>query len=169
MKRIYLKIIDEIAKKHSSSVIEAFTLFSAFILNGEKEFEEVVKKIFPLKELSQKEYDILKDFFELLKDGDYLYANKEEIINNLSYFYDEKSAQYLAMFFTPFISKEALESKNPDKIRASLSKYPKEIAEAMVKSLEMLSLVEKIENREILNEVINTIIIINSIMNVLGE
>ncbi len=169
MKKIILKIIDEVAKRHSSSLIETFVVFLANIVSGNGDFKSVASKIYDLERLTDAEEEILRDFFESLKDGEYLIQNKEEIIENLSYFFTQKTPDELALFFTPFISKEALISRNADKIREDLSKYPEEIKEAIVRSLEMLSLSKKISpNDEILKEVLNTIIILNVIMKMLG-
>jgi len=168
MKKIVLKIIDEIAKKHGSDIIELFSVFLANIVSGNDDFEKVALKVLDLNKLNDKEIEILRDFFDSLKDSEYLIAHKEEIIKNLSSFFNEKSAQNLALFFTPFISKEALFSQDAEKIRKDLGRYPKEIQEAIVKSLEMLSLYQKVEDEEILKEVLNTIIILNGVMKFFG-
>lgn len=169
MKKIILKIIDEIAKKHDSTLIDTFVVFLTNIVSGNEDFESVAKKIYELDKLSSSEKEILKDFFDSLKDGEYLIENKEEIIKNFSLFFTQKTPDELALFFTPFISQEALISKDAQKIKKDLSKYPNEIKEAILKSLEMLSISKKISpNEEILKEVLNTIIILNVIMKLVG-
>jgi len=59
-------------------------------------------------------------------------------------------------------------SKNPKKIKDSLKIYPLEIQEAIIKSLEMLSLadtnIEKEIKLKILKEVVNTIILLTHIL-----
>jgi len=75
----------------------------------------------------------------------------------------DEDANTLALFFTPFIDKDALFSKDAQKIRESLSIYPDEIKEAIIKSLEMLSMVKllKYEDKiKILSEVFNTILVL---------
>ncbi|NPA87135.1 hypothetical protein [Caminibacter pacificus] len=169
MKKIILKIIDETAKKQDSDLIETFSVYLANIVSANEDFERVSLKLFDLNRFSNNEIEILRDFFDSLKEGEYLISHKEEIIENFSMFFNEKSADNLALFFAPFISRDALLSQNPDKIRNDLLKYPKEISEAIIKSLEMLSLAKKIDdNQEILKEVLNTIIILNVVMKFFG-
>ena len=168
MKKIVLKIVDSVAKRHGSELIEVFSVFLAHIVSNNTEFETVASNLFDLNSLDANEKTILNDFFESLKNGEELIHTKEETIKNLSYFFNERSADELALFFAPFISKDALISQNPDKIRADLAKYPEEIKEAIIKSLEMLSVVKKVYDEEILKEVVNTMIILNVVMKFFG-
>jgi len=159
MKKITLKIIQKIANKNNTDISEFFALFMAAIATNE-EFEKILKNY----ELDKKEKEILRDFFEYLKDCD-----KNEFIKNfIEVTYLNKTFKNLALFFTVFIPENILLSKNPKKIKDSLKIYPLEIQEAIIKSLEMLSLadmnIEKEIKLKILKEVINTIILLTHIL-----
>ena len=159
MKKITLKIIQKIANKDNTDISEFFALFMAAIATGEA-FEEVIKSY----KLDEKEKEILRDFFEYLKDYD-----KNEFINNFTEVTSlDKVFKNLALFFTVFIPKDVLLSKDPIKIKNSLKIFPLEIQEAVIKSLEMLSLadtnIEKEIKLKILKEVSNTIILLTHIL-----
>jgi len=168
MKKILLKIVDDIAKKHNSSLVEVLSIFLANIVSGNRDFKNVASKIFDLKKLNKNEIQALKIFFDLLNEEDCVFDSKESI-ENISEFFDENSAKHLALFFTPFLSKEAILNKDPQKIRKDLEKYPKEIKEAILKSLEMLSVSEKIDNEEILKEVLKIICVLSNVFRIIGE
>lgn len=162
MKKITFKIIQKIAKKNNTGISEIFSVFMAGIAL-KRDFEVLVKSY----DLDEKEKEILRDFFEYLKND--LINEKEEFIKNFIEIADMKKVfKNLALFFAVFIPEDILESKNADKIKDYLQKYPLEIKEAIIKSLEMLSLAETNIDEElkidILKEVLNTIILLTFII-----
>ena len=162
MKKITFKIIQKIAKKNNTDISEIFSVFMAGIAL-KRDFEVLVKSY----DLDEKEKEILRDFFEYLKND--LINEKEEFIKNFIEIADMKKVfKNLALFFAVFIPEDILESKNADKIKDYLQKYPLEIKEAIIKSLEMLSLAETNIDEElkidILKEVLNTIILLTFII-----
>ena len=162
MKKITFKIIQKIAKKNNTDISEIFSVFMAGIAL-KRDFEVLVKSY----DLDEKEKEILRDFYEYLKND--LINEKEEFIKNFIEIADMKKVfKNLALFFAVFIPEDILESKNADKIKDYLQKYPLEIKEAIIKSLEMLSLAETNIDEElkidILKEVLNTIILLTFII-----
>jgi len=162
MEKTIFKLTDIIAKKHNSSLIEVVMVFLANIVSG-NDFENTIKKLFSLDE---KEKEVLYSLFEILKDDSL--KNKTKIINELSNYFDEKSYDYFLYFFVPFLSNEGLLSQDAEKIRKDLQHYPKEISEGMIKALEMLSLAKKLDNKEILKEILNTIFILKGVFRLIG-
>jgi len=161
MKKITFKILNTLAKQHNTTLCEIFSVFLGNIVNGNLNFESVVSKIF--KNLSLKEKEILNNFFNYLQND--LFKEREEFVNN--FIFDEDCEVAFSLFFATFLSDKALFSKNPDKIREDLKKYPSEIQEAILKSLEMLSLAKKVKEKDILKEVLNTMILLSEIFKVL--
>ena len=162
MKKITLKIIEKIAKKHNTDISEFFSVFMAGI-TLKRDFDVLIKNY----DLDEKEKEILKDFFNFLKND--LINEKEEFIKNFIEVVDLKSVfKNLALFFAVFIPENVLESKDAKKIKESLKIYPAEIQEAIIKALEMLSLadtdIDKELKLQILREVINTIILLTFII-----
>ena len=162
VKKITLKIIEKTAKKNNTDISEFFAVFMAGIAL-KRDFDVLIKSY----DLDEKEKEILKDFFNFLKND--LINEKDEFIKNFIEVVDLKSVfKNSALFFAVFIPENILESKNADKIRNSLKNYPIEIQEAIIKSLEMLSLantdIDKELKLQILREVINTIILLTFII-----
>jgi hypothetical protein len=170
--KTHLKIIDKIAKKHNSDIFEVFAVFLANLMSGNDDFEKVALKIFDLKKLDKKEIEILKSFFEMLKNEEF----DDKFVENLASLRSDykTEALKLAMFFMPLLPREAIESANPEIIKKSLKKYPQEIEEVIIKALESLSMLnideldEKYKN-EILKNVIEMEIILYKIIKLLGD
>ena len=162
MKKITLKIIENIAKKHNSDISEFFSVFMGGIAL-KRDFEVLVKSY----GLEEKEKEILRDFFEYLKND--LMNEKDEFIKNFIKVVDLNGVfKNLALFFSVFIPEKVLESKDAKNIKESLKIYPAEIQEAIIKVLEMMSVANTdIEGElkiKILKEVINTIILLTFII-----
>ncbi len=162
MKKIILRITKQIAKKNNTDISEFFAVFMSLIAtNGD--IEEILRNY----ELDEKEKEILKEFFDYLKND--VLNEKDKFIEDFAKVVDlNKAFKNLALFFTIFIPKDVLLSKDSQKIKEALKIYPKEIKEAIIKSLEMLSLADtNIDNDLKLNifkEVVNTIIILTFVI-----
>jgi len=170
MKKITLKIINNIAKKQNSSVIEVFSVFFANIVAGNNDFEKVALKIFDLKKIEKKE--ILKDFFEYLKND--IARDKEEFSKNLCVFASDfkESAINLGAFFAIFLPQDVIFSKDAQKIRDSLSVYPDEVKDTIIKALEFLSmlLVEELEDNvkcEIFKNIVDIMIVLGEVVKIM--
>ena len=162
MKKIILKIIQKVAKEYNTDISEFFAVFMAGIALN-KDFENVIKSY----NLQEKEKEILKEFYEYLQNE--LIDEKDTFIKNFIKVTDfDRVFKNLALYFSAFIPEDVLISKNSEKIKKSLNIYPEEIKEAVIKSLEMLSLGDiKIDEDlkiNILKEVLNTIIILTFII-----
>ncbi|GAX88202.1 conserved hypothetical protein [Lebetimonas natsushimae] len=172
MNQITLKILNHIAKKQNSDIIEVFSVFLANITSGNEDFEKVALKIFDLNKLNDKEINLLKDFFDYLRED---VDNDKNFKEKLCLFVEDykKTATDLASFFVIFLPKDVIFSKNPEKIKDSLSIYPKEIKEAIIKAIEFLSLlttdIDNNTKKEIFQNIIEIMIILSGIMKVLGE
>jgi len=160
MKKITLKILNKLSKKFE--VDNIFGLISILLSRyGLNELD--------FSNLDEKEKELIKEFLELLLNED-----KELIKNLLKLDFEYKEiAKGLALFFTIFLPEDVIKSKSPDKIKNALKIYPKEIQEAIIKSLEMLSiLVTPIEDdlkKEIIKEVIHIMIILAKFLRSLNE
>ncbi len=158
MKKLILKIIQKIANRLNTDISEFFAVFmSAIALR--RDFEGAIKGY----DLKDNEKEILRDFFEFLQND--LINEKDEFIKNFIEIADlDRVFKNLALYFTVYIPEDVLFSKDAQKIRKSLDIYPDEIKEAVIKSLEMLSLadtgIDKDLKLNILEEVLNTIILL---------
>jgi len=155
MKKITLKILNKLSKKFE--VDNIFGLIS--ILLSKYALNEL-----DLGSLDEKEKELINEFLELLLNED-----KELIDNLLKLDFEYKEiAKGLVLFFTIFLPEDVIKSKSPDKIKNALKIYPQEIQEAIIKSLEMLSIlatpIEDDLKKEIIKEVIH---IVNLIVNVM--
>ena len=155
MKKITLKILNKLSKKFEVDNIFGLIsiLLSKYALNE-----------FDLGSLDEKEKELINEFLELLLNED-----KELIDNLLKLDFEYKEiAKGLVLFFTIFLPEDVIKSKSPDKIKNALKIYPQEIQEAIIKSLEMLSIlatpIEDDLKKEIIKEVIH---IVNLIVNVM--
>ena len=162
MKKIILKILNQIAKKNNTDISEFFAVFMGNIaVNGN--IDDILKNY----DLDDKEKEILKEFFEYLK-SDVLNEKDEFIENFIKTLNLNKAFKNLALFFAIFIPEDILLSKDPNRIKEALKIYPDEIQEAIIKSLEMLSLantnIDTDLKLNILREVLNTIIILTFII-----
>jgi len=170
MKLIILKIIDKIAKKYNSNIIEVFSVFYANIVLGNS-FENVLSKNFNIKDLNKNEIEILKDFFDFLKNDSI--SEIEEFKKNLCKLVDDFkiASTNLVSFFLIFLPKDAIFSKDSQKIRNSLN-YSEEINDAIIKALEFLSMllidIDRKTKCEIFKNIIDIILILGQIV-VLGE
>ena len=160
MKKIMFKIIQAIAKKYNTDISEFFAIFMSIIAtNGD--FEDFKYN------LTAKERVVLKEFFEYLKHD--LLSEKEKFIEEMVKVVNlNKAFKNLALFFVVFIPEDTLFSKDANKIKEALKIYPDEIKEAIIKSLEMLSLansnIDEDLKIEIFKEVVRTIIILTFII-----
>ncbi|NPA11998.1 MAG: hypothetical protein GXO62_07125 [Epsilonproteobacteria bacterium] len=142
--------------KVSDQNLEKFIVTLANVVSGNKDVKNIAAKLNAKEEEIQKIIDAIESEEELefeIKDYD-------------------KAANVLALFFAPFIDKDALFSKDPDKIRKSLSIYPPELSEAMIKSLEMLSMIKMLKEEDkktVIQEVIHTIILLSKLFRRLQE
>ncbi|EDM24306.1 hypothetical protein [Caminibacter mediatlanticus] len=164
MNKLFFKIVDKIAKKRELIILDIFVYYCSYIVSKEN-IDNLLKNL----NLEIKEKEALNSFFKIIDEEDV-----EVIINNLMEFVDDydKASETLSLFFTSFIPKDILLSKDADKIKDSLKVYPKEIQEAIIKSLEMLSavkLLNKNDKKEIIKEVIRTILILIKIIKVMDE
>lgn len=164
MNKLFFKIVDKIAKKRELTILDIFVYYCSYIVSKEN-IDNLLKNL----NLESKEKEALNSFFKIIDEEDV-----EVIINNLMEFVDDydKASETLSLFFTSFIPKDILLSKDADKIKDSLKVYPKEIQEAIIKSLEMLSavkLLNKNDKKEIIKEVIRTILILIKIIKVMDE
>ncbi|QCT94951.1 hypothetical protein FE773_07040 [Caminibacter mediatlanticus TB-2] len=164
MNKLFFKIVDKIAKKRELTILDIFVYYCSYIVSKEN-IDNLLKNL----NLESKEKEALNSFFKIIDEEDV-----EVIINNLMEFVDDydKASETLSIFFTSFIPKDILFSKDADKIKDSLKVYPKEIQEAIIKSLEMLSavkLLNKNDKKEIIKEVIRTILILIKIIKVMDE
>jgi hypothetical protein len=172
MNLITFKIINHISKKQNSDIVEVFSVFLANITVRNCDFEKVALKIFDLKKLTDTEIALLNDFFNFL-DKDLL-LEKKRFKKNLVKFIDDykKAASLLASFFAIFLPMDAIISKNPENIRKSLSVYPEEIKESIIKALEFLSMlttdIDEGIKKEIAQNIIEIMIILSSVMKELG-
>ncbi|MEO1923901.1 MAG: hypothetical protein ABGX25_05240 [Nautiliaceae bacterium] len=161
--------IDEIARKQNSNLLEVFIVFYANIASGNVDFEKVALKIFDLNKLSKEDIEKLKEFFNFLIDN--ILDKKDEFIKKVIKLIDDpvEAAKTIGMFFTIFLPKEVIFSKDPEKIKKALNIYPDEIKDSVIKALEMLSIIKLgvKESYEILKEVLNTVIILGMIMRLL--
>jgi len=151
LKKITLKILNKISKKFE--VDNVFGLISVLLSN-------YALNELDLGSLDEKEKELIKEFLELLLNED-----KELIENLLELNIEYKDiAKGLALFFTVFLPEEIIKSKSAEKIKNALKIYPKEIQEAIIKSLEMLSIlatpIEENLKKEIVKEVIHIMIIL---------
>ncbi|MEO1928531.1 MAG: hypothetical protein ABGX26_07580 [Nautiliaceae bacterium] len=86
-----------------------------------------------------KEYS-LEDLIKYYDKFNTLYLDEDELFNYFDGDY-EKVAKDLALFFAPFLPEDFIMSKDLEKLKSDLSKiYGDEIADAIVKALEILSL-----------------------------
>jgi len=148
----------KIAQKFGIDPLELFVIMLAQKVSGGN-----VKSVVSSLNISYDEE--LEDLFREIENFDV--DEIMELIEN----YD-KAAQILALFFTPFISAEAIFSQNSQLIRKDLEKYPEEIKEAIIKTLEMLSAVsflQESEKRAIIKESLNIIKALSKIFMLLGE
>ena len=164
MNKLFFKIVDKIAKKRELTILDIFVYYCSYIVSKEN-IDNLLKNL----NLESKEKEALNSFFKIIDEEDV-----EVIINNLMEFVDDydKASETLSLFFTSFIPKDILLAKDADKIKDSLKVYPKEIQEAIIKSLEMLSavkLLNKNDKKEIIKEVIRTILILIKIIKVMDE
>ncbi len=162
MKKLTLKIIQKIAKRLNTDISEFFAVFIAGIALN-RDFGSIIKSY----DLQEKEKEILKDFYEYLENE--LINEKDEFIKNFIKITDlNRVFKNLALYFTVFIPEDVLFSKDSEKIRKSLNIYPEEIKEAVIKSLEMLSLgdteIDEDLKYQILKEVLNTIILLTFVI-----
>lgn len=172
MNLITLKILNHIAKKQNSDIIEVFSVFLANIVSKNLDFEKVALKIFDLNKLNDNEIGVLNDFFEYLQND---IINDKGFKEKLSLFVKDykKAATNLTSFFVIFLPKDVIFSKNPEKIKNSLSIYPKEIKETIINALEFLSMlttdIEEDLKKEIFKNIVEIMVILSEIMKVLGE
>ncbi len=162
MKKIILKIIQKIAEKNNTDISEFFAVFMGLIATNAN-VEEVLKKY----KLDEKEKEVLKEFFKYLSND--VLREKDKFIKDFIEIVDfNKVFKNLALFFAIFIPENILLSKDPKKIKDALKIYPEEIKEAIIKSLEMLSLADTNIDADlklnILKEVLNTIIVLTFII-----
>ncbi len=167
MSKLIFKIVDKIAKKNNLSIIDIFVFYCSYAVNQEYDYDIIIKNIGLTLEKNEKEAVV--NFFELLQEGDI-----EFISNTLIEFITDfdKASETLTLFFATFLPKDVLISKDANKIRKSLDVYPNEIRDSIIKSLEMLSAVKLLredEKKEILKEVIKTILILTRILKVMNE
>jgi hypothetical protein len=171
MNLITLKILNHISKKQNSDIIEVFSVFLANITARYEDFEKVALKIFDLNELDDKEIDLLKDFFDYLKEN---VVNDKDFKEKLSFFVEDykSSANELASFFVIFLPRDVIFNRDAKKIKNSLSIYPKEIKETIIKALEFLSLlttdIDDNTKKEIFKNIVEIMVILSEIMKVLG-
>lgn len=160
MKKIILKIIQKVAKEYNTDISEFFAVFMAGIALN-KDFENVIKSY------NLQEKEILKEFYKYLQNE--LIDEKDTFIKNFIKVTDfDRVFKNLALYFSAFIPEDVLISKNSEKIKKSLNIYPEEIKDAIIKSLEMLSLgdtdIDEYLKVNILKEVLNTIIILTFVI-----
>jgi len=160
LKKITLKILNKLSKKFE--VDNIFGLISVLLSN-------YALNELNLSSLDEKEKELIKEFLELLLNED-----KELIKNLLNLNIEYKDiAKNLALFFTIFLPEDVIKSKSPDKIKNALKIYPKEIQEAIIKSLEMLSILaiplEDYLKKEIIKGVIHIMIILAKFLRSLNE
>ena len=167
MRKITLKIIDKIAKKNGTNIIELFIIFFSNIVTKDKSYEEIIR------ELNLKDNEFLRDFFDYLSKD--IFNEKENFVENLCFFVDnyKKAAISLASFFTIFLSEDVIFSKDVNKIKKNLNNYPAEIKESILKALEFLSmmLVELDDDIrcEIFKNVLNIIIILGGLVKIMDN
>ncbi len=102
-------------------------------------------------------------------------ASKEISENELIEYFDgnyEKLSRELALFFAPFLPKEFVITKDLEKLRVKLvSIYGDEISDAIIKALEILSMLsfpKDIEEKEyLLKEVFKIMLLLSKIMKLL--
>ena len=160
MKKITLKILNKLSKKFE--VDNVFGLISVLLSN-------YALNELNLDSLDEKEKELINEFLELLLNED-----KELIENLLELNIEYKNiAKGLALFFTVFLPEYVIKSKSPDKIKNALKIYPKEIQEAIIKSLEMLSIlttpIEEDLKKEIVKEVIHIMVVLAKFLRSLNE
>jgi len=160
LKKITLKILNKLSKKFE--VENIFGLISILLSNYTLNELDVGS-------LDEKEKELINEFLETLLNED-----KELIENLLNLSIEYKDiAKGLALFFTVFLPEEVIKSKSPDKIKNALKIYPKEIQEAIIKSLEMLSIlttpIEDDLKKEIVKEVIHIMVVLAKFLRSLNE
>jgi hypothetical protein len=143
-------------KNGKFSLIGTYFLFKSYDKKSLEEFfkeyelDDLIKYYDEIASLELDENELM-DYF----DGDY-----------------EKLAKDLALFFAPFLPEDFVISKDLEKLRIQLvSVYGDDISEAIVKALEILSLLsfpKEIEEKEyLLKEVFKIMILLSKILKLL--
>jgi hypothetical protein len=119
---------------------------------GEYGLEDLIKYYDEINSITLNEEDIIKYF-----DGNY-----------------EKLSKELALFFAPFLPEDFVINKDLEKLRVKLvSIYGDEISEAIIKALEILSMLsfpQEIEEKEyLLKEVFKIMLLLSKIMKLLKD
>ncbi len=119
---------------------------------GEYELEDLIKYYDEINSTTLNEEDIIKYF-----DGNY-----------------EKLSKELALFFAPFLPEDFVINKDLEKLRVKLvSIYGDEISEAIIKALQILSMLsfpQEIEEKEyLLKEVFKIMLLLSKIMKLLKD
>ena len=152
---IFLKILKSISKKYNILIEEIFVFNALGIANSD--FDLIFSKIDI--DFNKKDKDFLKEFFNYLKESDYRKFS-EQFVEYIDDF--NESANILALFFLNFVNS----IDNKKEMIEDLKKYNKDIADAIIKSLEMLSAVKLLnekDKRDIIKEVIYTILVLSKI------
>jgi len=146
-------------KNSKFSVIALYFLFQSYDKKSLEDFlteykeEKFIKYYDEIHSLELDEDELLKYF-----DGDY-----------------EKLSRELALFFAPFLPEDFVMDKDLEKLRIKLiSVYGDEISEAIIKALEILSMLsypKEIDEKEyLLREVIKIMLLLSKIIKLLkGE
>jgi len=160
LKKITLKILNKLSKRFEvENIFELISiLLSRYTLNE-----------LDLSILDEKEKKLIEEFLDLLLNED-----KELTDNLLKLDIEYKEiAKGLALFFTILLPKEVIKSKSAEKIKNALKIYPKEIKEAVIKSLEMLSIlttpIEDDLKKEIVKEVIHIMVVLAKFLRSFNE
>lgn len=145
-------------KNDKFSEIALYFLFKSYDKKSLKDF---------LKEYGLEKY---AEFYDEFHNAD---ISEEELMKYFDGNY-EKLSRELALFFAPFLPEDFVLSKDLEKLRQELnSVYGNEISEAIIKALEILSMLsypEDLEEKEyLLKEVFKIMILLSKIMMLLKD
>jgi len=119
-----------------------------------------------------KEYSLQK-FIKYYEEINTIQLNEDDLMK----YFDgnfEKLSRELALFFAPFLPEDFVITKDLDKLRVKLvSLYGDEISDAIIKALEILSMLsfpkELKEKEYLLNEVFKIMLLLSKIMKILKD
>ncbi|GAB6073719.1 hypothetical protein [Nautilia lithotrophica] len=119
-----------------------------------------------------KEYN-LENFIEYYDEFNNLILDENELLNYFDGNY-EKISRELALFFAPFLPEDFVINKDLEKLRLKLVLvYGNEISDAIVKALEILSMLsypkDLKEKEYLLKEVFKIMLLLSKIMKLLKE